>query len=62
VINIGDLVEIKRTAGKRYSDFPLGLVVGIQGGTDLYRVWLLGGGSEMRIFRFTELFLEKIGE
>ena len=53
----GDLVEINM---RYYNDrTPLGLIIGVQNGTGLYRVWLLDEKG-MEIQRYSESLLKVV--
>ena len=52
----GDLVKVKG-----YRTDSLGLIIDIQGGTGLYRVWLLGQPDLYKVFRYSKEMLEVVG-
>jgi len=52
----GNLVKVKG-----YRTDSLGLIIDIQGGTGLYRVWLLGQPDLYKVFRYSKEMLEVVG-
>jgi len=58
-MRVGNLVKVKgyRTEARTFS---LGLIIDIQGGTGLYRVWLLGQPDLYKVFRYSKEMLEVV--
>ena len=54
----GELVQI--TPPFHMIQDQLGVVVGVQSGTGLYRVMLMGEGNNSRIFRYHPTILKKV--
>jgi len=54
-VRVGNLVKVKG-----YRTDSLGLIIDIQGGTGLYRVWLLGQPDLYKVFRYSKEMLEVV--